>query len=102
MRKIRFGQMDCAYDAAASSSTKIECTLLDAPVCGIWKPDVISSLGRIPNADALVGIQVNCTVTAIQPDELLNVLGADNLTIIGTNFPRYLEDNTIDIEFNNP
>jgi len=56
MRKIRFGQMDCAYDASASSSTKIECTLLDAPVCGIWKPDVISSLGRIPNSDALAGI----------------------------------------------
>ena len=48
--------MDCAYDAAASSSTKIECTLRDAPVCGIWKPDVISSLGRIPNAVALAGI----------------------------------------------
>jgi len=102
IRKIRFGQMDCEYDAAASSSTKIECTLLDAPVCGIWKPDVISNLGRIPNSVNLEGIQVNCTVTAIQPDELLNVLGADNLTITGTNFPRYLEDNTVDIEFSNP
>ena len=32
----------------------------------------------------------------------MNVLGADNLTITGTNFPRFLEDNTIDIEFSNP
>ena len=93
--------MDCEYDAATSTSTKIECTLKDAPVCGIWKPDVIGNLGRIPNSVDLVGIQVNCTVTDIQPDTLLNVLGADNLTITGTNFPRYLEDNTVDIEFSN-
>lgn len=94
--------MDCEYDAAASSSTKIECTLIDAPVCGIWKPEVISNLGRIPNEATYQGIQVNCTVTEIQPDNFLNVLGADNLTITGTNFPRFLEDNTVDIEFSNP
>jgi len=94
--------MDCEYDAAASSPTKIECTLIDAPVCGIWKPEVISNLGRIPNEATYQGIQVNCTVTEIQPDNFLNVLGADNLTITGTNFPRFLEDNTVDIEFSNP
>ena len=93
--------MDCEYDAAASTDTKIECTLKETPVCGILKPEVIGNLGRIPNSDALVGIQVNCTVTQIKPDNSLNVLGGDNLTIIGTNFPRNLVDNSIDIEFNN-
>lgn len=93
--------MDCDYDSAASSSTKIECNLKDSPVCGLWKPEVIGNLGRIPNHADLPTIQVNCTVSAIQPNDFLNVLGADNLTIIGTNFPRYLEDNTVDIEFSN-
>ena len=37
-------------------------------------------------------------MTQIQPDNSLNVLGGDNLTIIGTNFPCSLVDNTIDIE----
>jgi hypothetical protein len=48
--------MDCEYDAAASSATKIECTLKDAPVCGTWKPELISNLGIIPNEANYQGI----------------------------------------------
>lgn len=39
------------------------------------------------------------TVTSLTPSEELNVFGNDNLTISGTNLPRYLTDNVIDIEF---
>lgn len=46
-------------------------------------------------------IKVDCTVTAITPDTDLNVLGGDNLTISGTNFPKFIADNTVDIGFSN-
>jgi len=46
-------------------------------------------------------IKVDCTVTAINPNTDLNVLGGDNLTISGTNFPKFIADNTVDIGFSN-
>ena len=101
MKKIRFANTDCIYDAAASSATKIECTLNDAPVCGSWIPEVYSVHGYIPVDASIVKLEVECTVTAITPNTDLNVLGADNLTISGTNFPKFLKDNTVDIGFSN-
>jgi len=58
-------------------------------------------MGLIPVKSDVTKIQVDCTITSIAPSTDLNVLGFDNLTITGTNFPRYLTDNTIDIEFSN-
>jgi hypothetical protein len=58
-------------------------------------------MGLIPVKSDVAKTQIDCTITAIAPATDLNVLGFDNLTITGTNFPRYLTDNTIDIEFSN-
>lgn len=55
----------------------------------------------IPVDSSVPKLTVDCTVTSIFPTIDLNVLGHDNLTISGTNFPRYLQDNTIEIEFDN-
>lgn len=73
----------------------------DEPVCGDWHPEIYSSKGLIPLNSAAQKLTVDCTVTSIYPSSDLNVLGHDNLTISGTNFPRYLQDNTIEIEFDN-
>jgi len=76
--------------------------LKDEPVCGTWYPEIYSKLGLIPVKSDVTKVQVDCTVSSIFPTSDLNVLGHDNLTISGTNFPRYLTDNIIDIEFSNP
>jgi uncharacterized protein YkwD len=101
--RIVFAHTDCIYDAAASSATSIECTLNAAPVCGTWKPEIYSALGLIPVASSFTdGIAVDCTVTQIAPSVDLNVLGYDNLTITGTNFPKDLASSTVDIELSSP
>jgi hypothetical protein len=101
IRKIRFANTDCTYSATSSSATKIECILDDAPVCGSWLPEVYSDYGLIPLDPSVAKIDVECTVTSITPNENLNVLGDDSLTIVGTNFPKFLKDNTVDIGFSN-
>lgn len=73
----------------------------DEPVCGDWHPEIYSNKGLIPVDSSVPKLTVDCTVTSIFPTIDLNVLGHDNLTISGTNFPRYLQDNTIEIEFDN-
>jgi len=73
--------------------------LNDVPVCGTWKPEIYSALGLIPVASSFTdGIAVDCTATQIAPSVDLNVLGYDNLTITGTNFPKVLATSTVDIE----
>ena len=71
----------------------------DEPVCGTWNPEVYSMLGLLPIKTDVTKIQVDCTISDVAPKIDLNVLGYDNLTFTGTNFPRYLTDNVIDIEF---
>lgn len=39
------------------------------------------------------------TITNIHPHSDLNVLGADNITLTGTNFPHQLEGSTFDLQF---
>ena len=101
IEKIVFGQTDCVLDDSTTTSTEITCTMIDEPVCGNWHPEIYSSKGLIPIASTVSKLSVDCTVSTMAPLTDLNVLGYDNLTISGTNFPRYLQDNTIEIEFDN-
>jgi len=56
-------------------------------------------MGIIPVKDGLDKYTVQYTLTSISPKEDLNILGNDNITITGTNFPTQLKGNTFDIEF---
>jgi hypothetical protein len=69
------------------------------PTCGIHKPVITSIYGIIPNDAALEGKQVDCTVSDIIPNTDLNLLGSDNITLSGTNFPTELDSNTVEISF---
>jgi len=75
--------------------------LADAPTCGEWYPEIYSDHGLIPLDTTATKIKIDCTVTAITPNTDLNVLGGDNLTISGTNFPKFVADNSVDIGFSN-
>ena len=75
--------------------------MADEPTCGEWIPELYSAHGLIPTDPSAAKIKVDCTVTSITPDTELNVLGGDTLTIVGTNFPKFVADNTVEIGFSN-
>jgi hypothetical protein len=57
-----------------------------------------AKLGAIPLATALTKEEtIDCTITQVAPITDLNILGYDNLTFTGTNFPRSVKGNTISI-----
>jgi hypothetical protein len=101
VRKVRFANTDCIFDNSTSTHGELHCELADAPTCGEWHPEIYSDHGLIPTDLAATKIKVDCTVTAITPKTDLNVLGGDNLTISGTNFPKFVADNTVEIGFSN-
>lgn len=57
---------------------------------------MVAKLGAIPLATALTKEEtIACTITQVAPTTDLNILGYDNLTFTGTNFPRTIAGNTI-------
>ena len=96
---IHFAKSNCIVNAASSSATSITCTLDRNPTCGTWTPKILAKLGLIVNNAALTGSEVQCTITAATPLGALNIIGGDNITISGTNFPYTLEGNTVSIKF---
>jgi len=101
IKRIRFANTECVYDNTTSTHTELNCVLSDEPTCGEWIPEIYSAHGLIPSDPSIAKIIVECTVTDIIPKIDLNVLGGDNLTISGTNFPKFTADNTVDIGFSN-
>jgi hypothetical protein len=81
--------------------TNIDCTLDRAPVCGDWKPTLLTYLGIIPNAGTVATQTVSCSIASAHPLTALNLIGADNITITGTNFPWDLSTSTVAISFGN-
>jgi len=100
IQKIMFAMSECTVDAETLSATNIDCTLVKEPTCGDHAPTLTTQLGNIPHAEGLTKITVTCTITKLHPIANLNLLGADNITFTGTNFPHELETSTVEIEFN--
>lgn len=99
--QIWYAQTLCKIGEVASETT-IECTLQAEPVCGSFKPELISMRGIIPNSETVVDQTVECSVSSTYPLQDLNVLGGDNITFTGTNFPLDLQLSEVSINFNNP
>lgn len=87
LTSVTFAHSTCSIDAATYSETNIDCTLDRAPVCGDFSPVVLTYLGIVPNDAAVVNETVTCTISAVTPTSSMNLIGADNVTITGTNFP---------------
>jgi hypothetical protein len=51
----------------------------------------------VPYATAVADTTVACTITGVEPIGDLNVLGGDNVTFTGTNFPHQIAENTVAI-----
>jgi len=94
---IMFAQSTCSV--LSSSATSVSCKLDRNPTCGTWKPTLLAKLGKIVNAASVTGVAVKCTVSAANPLLALNMIGGDNITFTGTNFPYELEGNTITVKF---
>lgn len=104
IQSLTFAQAPCEVSDptnAVLDGTSITCTLTRQPVCGDHKPVLTTSLGSIPNNADLAAETVVCTLLSGIPDTTLNLLGQDNLTFTGTNFPHELEGNTFELVFDN-
>jgi len=99
IKEIWFAKSKCTVDPSTLTATNIDCTLAREPTCGTFIPIVIADMGIIPGNAALVGVEVACTVTGATPLGNLNLLGGDNITISGTNFPHELSDSTVVLNF---
>jgi hypothetical protein len=44
---------------------------------------------------------IKCTIASVVPETPLNLLGKDNITFTGTNFPHEMEGNTFELAFDN-
>jgi len=95
---VEFAKSRCSLTSV--SATSLTCTLDHEPTCGIFLPELVSKYGLVNNSNSLVAETIQCTVTNVDPKQQLNLLGGDNLTISGTQFPWNLETSTVEIEFN--
>lgn len=83
----------------SNSETEIKCTLEQDPVCGEHKPTLYMSKGKAKNSDGLAATKLSCSITLVEPDSNLNLLGGDNLTFSGKFLPRDVHTSTIEINF---
>lgn len=91
---------NCKITEGKFTATSIECVLDKEPTCGDWKPIITTQKGNVPEVAELAAQTVLCTITVIVPETPLNLLGFDNITFTGTNFPDGLPRSTVDIKFN--
>jgi hypothetical protein len=85
----------------ALSGTEVVCILDRNPTCGTWIPALTTFFGNVPNADSVSALEIQCTITDVTPATDLNLLGGDNITFTGTNFPHEIEGNTFALTFSN-
>jgi len=97
VRHVEFAHSKCTISAISNES--LTCTLDHEPVCGDHLPKLFSIYGLVNNSVNLTETTITCTVSSVTPTTQLNLLGGDNITITGTQFPWNLETSTVDIKF---
>jgi len=98
VRHVEFAHSYCTLTAV--SNTSVTCTLDYEPVCGDHLPKLVSKYGLVNNSASLTAETITCTISSVVPTTDLNLLGGDNLTISGTQFPWNLQTSVVDIKFN--
>jgi hypothetical protein len=107
VQSITFAGSQCTIsglsvvDEGALSGTEVQCVLDRAPTCGTWVPALTTFLGNVANAEGLAGQEIQCTISDVQPNTEMNLLGQDNITFTGTKFPHEMEGNTFELTFSN-
>ena len=86
-------------DSTKHTTTSMECKLEKEPTCGQHTPVATSIYGIIPSKSDLPSTTIGCTIMDVVPTTGYNLLGGDNITFTGTNFPHELETSTISLEF---
>lgn len=92
---VEFGHSPCSLSSV--SSTSISCTLVYEPVCGDHLPKLVSIYGSVNISAALTAETITCSISSVTPTTELNLLGGDNLTFTGLQFPWNLESSTVEL-----
>lgn len=99
IQKVWYAMTECTIDKSKYTQTSIECTLTKEPTCGDHKPKVITRWGLVPYKTALADQTILCSISGMHPFNDLNLLGGDNITLTGTNFPHQVEGSTFELKF---
>lgn len=99
IQKVWYAMTECTIDKSKYTTTNIECTLVKEPTCGDHKPKVITRWGLVPYKTDLADQTILCSITGMHPATNLNLLGGDNITLTGTNFPHQIEGSTFELKF---
>lgn len=99
VQSISFAMTACTLNTAVHSVTNIECTLDKNPTAGSHWPDVTTSFGKIPVKSTVAKTSITPTLSSTLPASNLNLLGGDNITLTGTNFPHELATSTFSLKF---
>lgn len=97
VRHVEFAHSKCTVSALTNET--LTCTLDHEPVCGDHMPKLYATYGLVNNSANMTNTTITCTISSVTPTSQLNLLGGDNLTISGTNFPIVLSTSTVDIKF---
>lgn len=99
IRHVEFAHSLCTIDEASVSNSSLQCTMDHEPVCGDWTPQLVAIEGLVNTSSTVRPMTITCTVSSVVPTTQLNLLGGDNLTISGTQFPWDMKRSDIDITF---
>jgi hypothetical protein len=87
---LSFAEAKCLIDETASTESHIECSLQGNPTCGDHVPVLKTKFGAIKSVSKLKPTTITCTATSATPSAALDILGNQEITIKGTNFPQNL------------
>lgn len=90
LRKITFATFPCTSPSIVNDQT---ITCQTQKVVGNWQPEVIDEYGIVPVATEDT-IHISLEISSINPSLDLNPYGGTDLTILGSNFPPSLNDDT--------
>jgi len=82
--RVVLGNAECG--TVTASATEITCSLKHFAAAGSWDVQVIDNNGLSIIADGTAKIDVTLSVTSISPNNNLNMLGGEVITITGTGF----------------
>jgi hypothetical protein len=100
IRFVEYAKAKCIVDASSLTSSGLTCTLNQNPTCGQNVPYIYSTQGLVNNTASLTPVTTQCTAVSVWPTTDLNLLGEDNITISGSNFPYEIELSTVNVSFN--
>ena len=91
--QVKLSNSEC--EIVSASATQIECDLTIQPAAGSWSVRVTDDKGLIPVDSSVTLIDIGLTVDVVAPNDGLNQLGGDILSLSGSRFDTSSDSTTV-------